>query len=69
MRISASAPVSVYRRERRAISSIQSAGKRGGSRFMKKSFRAVATAFTGMSSSEMLMSGSAEKKEKVSKLN
>ncbi|KAH9390700.1 hypothetical protein TYRP_006279 [Tyrophagus putrescentiae] len=52
VRISASAPVSVYSRERRAISSIQSAGKRGGSRFMKKSFRAVATAFTGMSSSE-----------------
>lgn len=27
-----------------------SSGKRGGSRFEKKSFRAVATAFTGMSS-------------------
>ena len=39
-------------------------GKRGGRRLEKKSFKAVATALTGMSSSRMETEGSVETKTK-----
>ena len=56
--MSAKMPVSVNCLDNEAISSMQSGGKIGGSRFMKKSLSAVATAFTGMSRSAMLISES-----------